>query len=73
MNRRGFFGALPALAAGVAVPQMVRPKVEEYRENPLRVERANGKAFIVGVATETIQAGDFVQIQTHGPATAKVV
>ena len=36
------------------------------------VRRAQGRAFIVGVATETVGAGDLVEIQIYGPATARL-
>ena len=66
MNRRGFVGSLGALLGATMRPA---PKPEPAA---LPVERATGKRFIVGVATETVHAGDLVQIQTYGPASVNV-
>lgn len=73
MDRRGFFGAFAKTAIGVAIPAAIvaqepKPTAVRYSSGTaIPVARANGSQFIVGVATETVHAGDFVQIQTHGP------
>jgi hypothetical protein len=70
MQRRGFIGALAAVIAapvvGAKSPQAVPAKP------PLRVMRADGHCAIIGIAMETVRVGDFVQIQTAGPATFNV-
>ena len=76
LSRRGFFGAIGAVAAAAAVPKVEAPPAPDWRTlpsepvvvapAPIRVERANGKAFILGVATEAVRKGDLVQIQTYG-------
>jgi len=76
MNRRGFLARLGG--AGVAVATAGRlgaqtPPVNTNPAGPLRVERADGTRFILGVAVGTVHAGDFVQIQTYGPATANIL
>ncbi len=81
MNRRGFFRSLVAVpAAAYVVPNILATSapVADYAmnttgsENWPRIERADGRRFIVGVATETVHAGDFVQIQTRGAVNVRV-
>jgi len=58
-------------AIGVAAaPALIQR--EPSREDMPRVKRADGKAFLLGVAVETVRAGDIVQIQTHGEAMVNV-
>lgn len=79
MNRRGFLGAMGAFVAApiVGVPPRTTARSAPCGATveapaPLKVERANGCKFILGVATETVRAGDLVQIQTYGPATVRI-
>lgn len=77
MNRRGFFGLVGSVIAAPVLAKVTDapPPFIEYAQNtppPVFVQRANGQHFIVGVATETVQAGDFVQIQTAGHVTANL-
>ena len=68
MKRRGFFGAIGGVAVAALAPKVRDVKPEPPKWELPRVRRANGKGFILGVATETVHAGDFVQIQTYGKA-----
>ncbi len=79
MNRRCFLASLASVPVAVAVaPTVAAAPVAEYAmnttgsENWPRFERANGMMFVVGVATETVHAGDFVQVQTRGAVNVKV-
>lgn len=72
MNRRGFLGALGAFAAAPAIGAVKPDAPPPPATTPPSVCRADGKAFIVGIATETVHVGDYVQIQTRGPATIHV-
>lgn len=69
MKRRHFIGAVSALFAAPAVasvtPVPAPPPIPQ-------VKRMDGCAFVLGVATETVHAGEFVQIQTRGPAQVKI-
>lgn len=65
MNRRDFFGALGGFVIGAGPTGPITPAAN----TPIPVQLANGSGFLVGVATETVHAGDFVQIQTYGPTT----
>lgn len=78
MKRRGFIGAVATLIAapvvGAAMPDRAMVDNPDTHDDgkPVRVMRADGKAFIVGVAMETVHVGDFVQIQTRGNVTANM-
>jgi hypothetical protein len=69
MNRRGFLGAVSAVFVAPAVGSTkLDAPATALLDPPLQVKRADGMRYIVGIATETVNAGDFVQIQTSGPA-----
>jgi hypothetical protein len=61
MNRRGFLGALGALAAAPVVGAAVEDKPQA-----IPVKRADGTSYILGVAMQDVHVGDLVQIQTSG-------
>jgi len=76
MKRRGFLKALGAVAAAPVALTAVKPTkptvtVQNNSAHPIYVGRADGNRYIVGVAVETVRAGDLVQIQTTGPATVR--
>jgi hypothetical protein len=70
MNRRGFLSRFAGGAAAVAAaPFVTTPPQDEPRQSvpePVRVVKANGTAIFVGVAMESVSAGDLLQIQTCG-------
>lgn len=61
-----------AASGGAAVVVERRDRLKAAALPAVPICRADGKAFILGVATESVCAGDFVQIQIQGPATIRV-
>lgn len=72
MNRRTLFKRLAGATAMIAVGTAQSDVRGDNNPWAVPVKRADGRAFILGVATETVHAGDFVQIQTHGSATVNM-
>ena len=71
MERRGFLALIGMSLSTAAIPStaLVPDRRERLKAVLMPVCRANGCAYILGVATETVHAGDFVQIQVYGPAS----
>jgi hypothetical protein len=72
MNRRGFLGTIGALGTAIAAPSVVSVRAQTPSVAAIPIEPADGRRFVLGIATKTVHAGDFVQIQTYGPATVNV-
>ena len=69
MNRRAFFSFPMLAAAARVVPAVTPPPVPP----PVPVQPATGRRSIVGVAVQTVEAGQLVEIGTYGvwPVQAK--
>lgn len=74
MNRRGFLGLISVALSTAAVPSaaLIPDRRQRLKAAAIPIARANGCAYVLGVATETVHAGDFVQIQVYGPALVNV-
>lgn len=70
MNRRSFLSTLGALPVAIATPKTVAPQPR----TPVgpTVQPATGSWRVVGVALKPVQAGDLVEIVTHGQVAINV-
>lgn len=70
MNRRGFFGTFAAAMATAKMPAAPQePPIQVVSNIGVPVLKADGTEVMLGVAMQSVNIGDLVTVQTHGPRT----